>query len=783
MSECGGFIAIVKFLYKKAEIIFNIIVMTAFFTVAVVTIFFMLRYDRERSDGNLRGKGIKSDPYLIENLEDYLFFTSQFNEYQSPYHSCHVKLTCDIELDECDCENVIGNDDLEIYFAGVFDGDGHCISGLKFKGDYAGLFPVLMGSVQNLRVEDCEFSGRRAGGIAAEVLEKGSISNCFVRGDISGKSAAGICALNGGYIDNCVCDTDVPAVASTTDERICYVYNLRDDRVGTDGLADELNDNIRHLIPAYSYNSWETDGGEIHPTGNKLSELDKISVSIKMSGRTIDFGPFYSMPQRRWILPLPLNLVSDEYRLKLHFTDGKTGEAQMKSDEAGFIYDGQSYDLDIRPYDDVYTLMVEFYDNEDISTLDASKLLYKYGALTGITPDGTTDIYERGITFSGRGNDSYFAIKKGYSFEMKKDVPVAGMEAAKGFNLLSCYRDNCFLTYMYTRDLFRGLSFYNAHDYRPVNLFVNGKYEGLYLLTEKMEISKTSFDLKNLPQMSRRLNGYELYNYPIVREDGDDRMGEKVCYALPHECDDITGGYLMEVTMQDYLDTDSRFVTSRNVVISSKGDPYMSRGQLNYISTLFQDYEDAVASPDGYNEKGVYYADYIDMESFADQWLLYELSADPSNVNSVYYYKDSDEVGDGRIHASWYWDAEHMFPDNKDLNVHYLMRRAEKGADCSVNGRVNGNFWTWPYQHEDFRSMLSKEWKEKFSFPLRRSISDEMIDNSEGAGSFEWYKTLYTDSFKINDDCFYGTDYLKKCDEMAEGMKIRLDCLDEYFRQ
>ena len=61
---------------------------------------------------------------------------------------------------------------------------------------------------------------------------------------------------------------------------------------------------------------------------------------------------------------------------------------------------------------------------------------------------------------------------------MKKDVPVAGMEAAKGFNLLSCYRDNCFLTYMYTRDLFRGLSFYNAHDYRPVNLFVNGKYVG-----------------------------------------------------------------------------------------------------------------------------------------------------------------------------------------------------------------------------------------------------------------------------------------------------------------
>ena len=73
MSECGGFIAIVKFLYKKAEIIFNIIVMTAFFTVAVVTIFFKLRYDWEKTEGNLKGRGIKEDPYLIENIDDYLF--------------------------------------------------------------------------------------------------------------------------------------------------------------------------------------------------------------------------------------------------------------------------------------------------------------------------------------------------------------------------------------------------------------------------------------------------------------------------------------------------------------------------------------------------------------------------------------------------------------------------------------------------------------------------------------------------------------------------------------
>lgn len=58
-------------------------------------------------------------------------------------------------------------------------------------------------------------------------------------------------------------------------------------------------------------------------------------------------------------------------------------------------------------------------------------------------------------------------------------------------------------------------------------------------------------------------------------------------------------------------------------------------------------------------DKGKYYTDYIDLESFADQWLFYELNEENSVNSSVYYYKDSDICGDGKLHASWPWDMEH----------------------------------------------------------------------------------------------------------------------------
>ena len=58
-----------------------------------------------------------------------------------------------------------------------------------------------------------------------------------------------------------------------------------------------------------------------------------------------------------------------------------------------------------------------------------------------------------------------------------------------------------------------------------------------------------------------------------------------------------------------------------------------------------------------------------------------------------------------------------------------------------------------------------------------------MLDNTGGVGSFNWYRTLYSDSFRINDKCWENTDYLKKCDELEKNLGIRLESLKEYYNK
>lgn len=64
-----------------------------------------------------------------------------------------------------------------------------------------------------------------------------------------------------------------------------------------------------------------------------------------------------------------------------------------------------------------------------------------------------------------------------------------------------------------------------------------------------------------------------------------------------------------------------------------------------------QEIEDAVYSETGYNSKRKHYSDYIDVDSLITAYLVQEISMNVDAANtSFYFYKDSDLIGDGKIH-------------------------------------------------------------------------------------------------------------------------------------
>lgn len=102
----------------------------------------------------------------------------------------------------------IGTDD-SAYFAGIFDGNGHTISGLDVNTSYggSGLFGYLSGEVRNLHVKGKNESfDSNSGGIAGILTNSGKVINCTSSVNVQGlDKCGGIVGNNeGGTIEGCI---------------------------------------------------------------------------------------------------------------------------------------------------------------------------------------------------------------------------------------------------------------------------------------------------------------------------------------------------------------------------------------------------------------------------------------------------------------------------------------------------------------------------------------------------------------------------------------------------
>jgi hypothetical protein len=168
--------------------------------------------------GYFDGSGTASDPYQISDYEDLLELANTPADY-----SQYFVLTADIDLQGQVFDKAIiakDSNDIELDFQGTaftgsFDGCGHKVTNFTINGasnDYLGLFgQVESGSIKNLGLENCAviFSSESesVGGLVGFNFE-GSVSHCYMAGDVSGDFdsafVGGLVGLNyRGTIDHC----------------------------------------------------------------------------------------------------------------------------------------------------------------------------------------------------------------------------------------------------------------------------------------------------------------------------------------------------------------------------------------------------------------------------------------------------------------------------------------------------------------------------------------------------------------------------------------------------
>ena len=301
-----------------------------------------------------------------------------------------------------------------------------------------------------------------------------------------------------------------------------------------------------------------------------------------------------------------------------------------------------------------------------LDELDNNRNITETGTVLMLNENGGTEYSGVIEKLTAHGNSSWdYSKKKPYNLKLPEKVNLYGMGKAKKWSLLSNYIDHSMLRNKFTEEMCRSAGMEFVMDSVFIDLYADGSYRGTYQLYEKVQIQKNRINIHNLEEETEKVNELHPEEYLQI-VSGAETANEYIessykYYDVPNNPDDITGGYLLQFQQWNRYGykCKSGFITSRGQAIAVDEPEYISKAQIEYIRSFVQDMEDAVYSDTGYNSKGRYYSEYIDVDSLVTAYLVQEISENiDATYSSFYLWKDSDIYGDGKIHFSPAWDFD-----------------------------------------------------------------------------------------------------------------------------
>lgn len=696
----------------------------------------------ERPAGSTEAFAETGEQEILElhSMEDYLAFAAAVRG-GITYADTYVNLGTDLDFSGVTEDPVAGNE--EYHFEGIFDGNGHQIRNLHIQAEYAGLFYGLKGTVANLTVESGTIEGTVCGAIASSTEATARILNCASWAQVQGDTYNGIAGDDRAIVRNCAAD-------------------------GMETTADILNTDLTGLDTSWGlagFCRWQ--GGDRPVLTQEISDLI-VSVDGTFPGAEAapELKAYYAWEDHAWRFVLPKACDGMDMRIVCRYENKDTEELMKGQDTESLLLEHGSdrIRIEFQTTGQLPVLMTE--TKKGLAWIQEDKENGSQGSLTLYSEDGTR-LYGGSLEkIAGHGNDSWKAEKKSYNLTLKESADLLGIGKSQKYVLLAGYRDNSMMAYKVTYDMTREIGMAYAPENELVHVYIDGNYLGIYLLVGRIEIGEDRFDLKNLPEMTKKSNPRSFKEYGLTEQRAEDGKALRAWYDLPRTPKDLTGGYILELT-DDYDPDKSRFVSEHNVSMTLKSQPYASKEQVDYAADLWQEFENALFAEDGVNDKGRHYSEYIDMESFADQWLFYELNEENSLGSSVYFYKDSDETGDGLIHASWMWDLEHSLARSSAAAMSWL---------TSVRNDPD-EYWAQFYRHEDFRELVFKEWQEKFLPAIEKALDPATGEDPDGISSLDWYLKAYEEDGALEHSRWNSSDFAEKLQKIRTIFEVRKEFL------
>ena len=218
-------------------------------------------------------------------------------------------------------------------------------------------------------------------------------------------------------------------------------------------------------------------------------------------------------------------------------------------------------------------------------------------------------------SLQGRGNSSWFREKKPYSLTLAREADLLDMGAAQNWILLANAMDPSHLRNKVAYDLAAKAGMAYSPECRWVDLYLNGEYAGVYLLSERNEIHESRVDLP------------ETGSFLVSRESAWRLISQNYPRVL------LDSGAALRVRESGLTEAD--------------------------LYEIWQPVENAILAEDGIDpETGKTWEELIDLDSWAMDYLMGEIFGDvDAGTISQYFYRDGGDPS-GKIYAGPVWDYD-----------------------------------------------------------------------------------------------------------------------------
>jgi len=226
--------------------------------------------------------------------------------------------------------------------------------------------------------------------------------------------------------------------------------------------------------------------------------------------------------------------------------------------------------------------------------------------------------YEVSSTIKYRGNSSYANFdKKQYKLELfkeknsnkQKDIPVLGMKKESDWILNGPYLDRTLIRNKLVYDFSKEIIDW-APDTRYCEVFINGEYQGLYLMIESIKIGENRLNSKNFSLLDGETP------YLLQRERPESEQ------IVINNYGTYTGKTAHELSIH--------YPKEKNIIESQK--EWIRRDISEFERVLYSDV---------FDDDEIGYESYINVDSFVDYYIINEFTMiRDAGYLSTYIYKD-----------------------------------------------------------------------------------------------------------------------------------------------